>query len=101
VATPSGRLDEITPDGPRGPRYEPGPGLTYLAQKTQLSILPCHATFRNAWRLRTWDRFAIPKPFSRVDVTLGPLLRVPETGSEAAFLAEHRKIESALRAEAD
>ncbi|MBJ7391431.1 MAG: hypothetical protein JHC85_07700, partial [Chthoniobacterales bacterium] len=46
-------------------------------------------------------RFAIPKPFSRVDVTLGPLLSVPTTEDEAAFLAEHRKIESVLRAGAD
>lgn len=91
----------ITPDGPRGPCYELGPGLAYLAQKAQLPVLPCHAAFRSAWRLRTWDRFAIPKPFSRVDVTLGPLLSVPATEDEAAFLAEHRKIESVLRAGAD
>ena len=91
----------ITPDGPRGPRYALGPGLTYLAQKAQLPILPCHAAFSRAWRLRTWDGFVIPKPFSRVEVTLGPLLSVPPTDSEAAFLAENRKIESVLRAEAD
>ena len=91
----------ITPDGPRGPCYELGHGLTYLAQKAQLPLLPCHAAFQSAWRLRTWDRFAIPKPFSRVDVTLGPLLSVPATEDEAAFLAEHRKIESVLRAGAD
>lgn len=91
----------ITPDGPRGPRYALGPGLTYLAQKAQVPILPCHAAFGRAWRLHTWDGFTIPQPFSRVEVTLGPLFSVPPTESEAAFLAENRKIESVLRAEAD
>jgi lysophospholipid acyltransferase (LPLAT)-like uncharacterized protein len=90
----------ITPDGPRGPVYELGPGIVYLAQKAQLPVLPCHATFHNAWRLRTWDRFAIPKPFSRVDVTLGPLLRVPAADDEAALREEQRKIESVLREQA-
>ena len=90
----------ITPDGPRGPVYELGPGLVYLAQKAQLPVLPCHATFHGAWRLRTWDRFAIPKPFSRVDVTLGPLLRVPASDDESALRDELRKMESVLREQA-
>jgi len=90
----------ITPDGPRGPVYELGPGLVYLAQKAQLPVLPCHAVFHGAWRLRTWDRFTIPKPFSRVDVTLGPLLRVPASDDESALRDEQRKIESVLREQA-
>lgn len=87
----------ITPDGPRGPRYSLGPGLVYLAHKAQLPVLPCHANFRGAWHLRTWDGFAIPKPFSRVDVTLGPLLRVPAGGDDRQLAAEREKIESVLR----
>lgn len=87
----------ITPDGPRGPVYQLGPGLVYLAQKARLPVLPCHATFHSAWRLRTWDSFAIPKPFSCVDVTLGPLLRVPAAANEQSLHEEQRKIESALR----
>lgn len=88
----------ITPDGPRGPQYELGPGLVYLAHKAQLPILPCHAKFDRAWQLRTWDGFLIPKPFSRVEVTLGPLLHVPVTADGEHLEAERRKIESVLRA---
>jgi len=91
----------ITPDGPRGPKYSLGSGLVYLAQKASIPILPCHARFRGALRLRTWDQFAIPLPFARLDVTLGPLMEIPPAGDEAAFHSERRKIESALRAEAD
>jgi len=91
----------ITPDGPRGPKYSLGSGLVYLAQKAAIPIVPCHARFHGALRLKTWDQFAIPFPFSRLDVTLGPLIGIPPAGDEAAFESERRKIESALRAEAD
>lgn len=88
----------ITPDGPRGPQYRLGQGLVYLAQKAQLPVLPCHATFHGVWHLRTWDAFAIPKPFSRIDVTIGPLLRVPPGDEEQQLETERQKIESVLRA---
>ncbi len=91
----------ITPDGPRGPKYVLGPGLVYLAHKAQLPVLPCHAEFHGAWQLRTWDGFMIPKPFSRVEVTLGPLLHVPSVADESQLAAERERIESVLRAGTD
>ena len=91
----------ITPDGPRGPQYSLGAGLVYLAQKSGIPLLPCHARFHGALRLKTWDRFAIPLPFSRLDVTLGPLLIVLPTDTEDAFESERRKIESVLCAGSD
>jgi lysophospholipid acyltransferase (LPLAT)-like uncharacterized protein len=87
----------ITPDGPRGPKYELGAGLVYLAEKAGLPVLPVHANFSGCWRLRSWDQFMIPRPFSRVDITLGPLMRVPATQTDKEFEAERRKIESVLR----
>ena len=91
----------ITPDGPRGPRYELGPGMIYLAQRARIPIVPIHARFGRHWRLKTWDGFCIPKPFSRIDVTLAPTLNVPEQLDERQFEEERRKIESLLRAGAE
>jgi len=91
----------ITPDGPRGPRYELGPGMIYLAQRARIPIIPIHARFGRHWRLKTWDGFCIPKPFSRIDVTLAPAVTVPAELGEAEFEAGRRKIESLLRANAD
>ena len=59
----------LTPDGPRGPRYRIQPGIIKLAEATGAPIVPIHVRFSSAWRLKTWDRFVIPKPFSRVEVT--------------------------------
>ena len=91
----------ITPDGPRGPRYELGPGMIYLAQKAGIPIIPVHAHFGNCWRLKTWDGFCIPKPFSTVEVTVGAPEVVPAELTENEFEDERSKIESLLRAGAE
>ncbi|MSU24476.1 MAG: DUF374 domain-containing protein [Opitutus sp.] len=56
----------ITPDGPRGPCYELEPGGVIVARRTRAPVLLIGADFGSAWRLRSWDRFYLPKPFSRV-----------------------------------
>lgn len=56
----------ITPDGPRGPCYEMKPGGVIVARRTRAPILLIGGEFSSAWRLRSWDRFYLPKPFSRV-----------------------------------
>ncbi|HET9328563.1 MAG TPA: lysophospholipid acyltransferase family protein [Candidatus Eisenbacteria bacterium] len=72
-----GRILAITPDGPRGPAEQVKPGLVYLASRTGLPIVPVAASARNEWRMRSWDGFRIPKPFSRVMIGYGPPLAVP------------------------
>jgi len=56
----------ITPDGPRGPCYELKPGTVIVTRRTRTPMLIIGAEFESAWRLRSWDRFYLPKPFSRV-----------------------------------
>jgi lysophospholipid acyltransferase (LPLAT)-like uncharacterized protein len=56
----------ITPDGPRGPRYDLKPGAVIVARRASVPVLLIGGEFSSAWRLRSWDRFYVPKPFSRV-----------------------------------
>lgn len=56
----------ITPDGPRGPCYDVKPGAVIVARRTRAPLLLIGGEFESAWRLRSWDRFYLPKPFSRV-----------------------------------
>ena len=58
----------ITPDGPRGPVYELGPGIIFLAQKTGAAVLPINMEFSRCWRIESWDRFIVPRPFAKVRV---------------------------------
>ncbi len=56
----------ITPDGPRGPRRKAKKGVLELAYFSGCPIMPIAFNPSNAWRLNSWDNFAIPKPFSTV-----------------------------------
>lgn len=56
----------ITPDGPRGPCYELKAGAVIVPRRTGAPILLIGGDFESAWQLKSWDRFYLPKPFSRV-----------------------------------
>jgi len=74
----------ITPDGPRGPCYRVQPGVAALAQLTGAVVMPISYRASRKLRLKSWDRFQIPLPFSRCDITFGPPLTCPRaaTGAE-------------------
>lgn len=57
----------ITPDGPRGPFRSVAQGVVLISQKSKTPIVPFRIRASNYWQLKSWDRFTIPKPFSRVD----------------------------------
>lgn len=86
----------VTPDGPRGPRYEVQPGVIKIAQATDVEIIPIHIRYSSAWRLKTWDRFVIPKPFSRVSVIFDLPHRIPQNLSDEAFEAARISLEKCL-----
>jgi lysophospholipid acyltransferase (LPLAT)-like uncharacterized protein len=67
----AGRAVAFTPDGPRGPRRELKAGVVAAAQRGEAVIIPLHAESDRAWRLHSWDRFMIPKPFARVRISYG------------------------------
>lgn len=72
-----GRHAIITPDGPRGPRRQFTLGSIFLASKLGLPIVCVGIGFDQPWRLHSWDRFAIPRPFARARAVFGPPLLVP------------------------
>jgi lysophospholipid acyltransferase (LPLAT)-like uncharacterized protein len=74
----------ITPDGPRGPAATFASGALVAAQRSGSFILPVAASADRAWRLRSWDRFMIPKPFARVTVAYGAPAKVLAKTSRAA-----------------
>lgn len=75
----------ITPDGPRGPKHKLQPGVVKMAETTGASIVIVRVKYHNCWRLKTWDSFGIPKPFSKVEVILEQGFKVPSRLSESDF----------------
>ncbi len=82
----SGNDIGITPDGPRGPCYEVKPGGLIVTRRAQAPLLLLGFELESCWELRSWDRFRIPKPFSRVRVR-GELIPPAEQADRDAALA--------------
>lgn len=81
----AGREVAITPDGPKGPPGKFAPGALIAAQRSGSFILPVAASASRSWRLKSWDKFMIPKPFARVTVAYGPPTKVQATNPRAAL----------------
>jgi lysophospholipid acyltransferase (LPLAT)-like uncharacterized protein len=97
----SGRDAAITPDGPRGPCCRLQPGIIKLAQKTGAPIFPIAIRYHRVWQLKTWDRFKIPKPFSRVDVIFQELQTIEDRPGDDFLEGERLRIEELLLTESD
>ncbi len=67
----------LTVDGPRGPAQKVKPGAVTLAAHSGLPVVPIAYVAQNAWRLKSWDRFILPKPFSKITVRYGRMIRIP------------------------
>jgi lysophospholipid acyltransferase (LPLAT)-like uncharacterized protein len=79
----------VTPDGPQGPRRVVQSGVAYLASRTGLPVVVFGVGYDNPWRARSWDRFAVPRPFTRaVVVTAEPVLVPPD--ADKAILEHYR-----------
>lgn len=88
----------ITPDGPRGPRRRVQPGAIYLAARTGLPIVPFGIAFQSAWRARSWDRFAIPRPWSEAACVTAEPIHVPESLDKEGLETYRRLVEDQLNA---
>jgi lysophospholipid acyltransferase (LPLAT)-like uncharacterized protein len=86
----------ITPDGPRGPAYELGPGIIFLAQKTGAPIVPINMEYSSCWRVKSWDRFIIPRPFARVRVIIGQPHRIRSTSTPEELENERLRLQNAM-----
>jgi lysophospholipid acyltransferase (LPLAT)-like uncharacterized protein len=54
--------------------------------------------YSSCWRLKTWDRFILPRPFSKVRVLFGPVHRVQPTNTAEEFEAERLRLQNAMMA---
>jgi lysophospholipid acyltransferase (LPLAT)-like uncharacterized protein len=88
----------ITPDGPRGPRYVVQDGAMALAQVTGLPIVPTSYHLQWKIQLKSWDRFQIPLLFSRCEIIIGQVMRVPREASDAERESLRQQLETEMRA---
>ena len=84
----------ITPDGPRGPLYTVEPGVLVVTRRANAALVLVGAEFGPAKRLKSWDRFYVPWPFTRITMRCTVL---PATGPDGVKL-DAETVRVALRA---
>jgi lysophospholipid acyltransferase (LPLAT)-like uncharacterized protein len=67
----------FTADGPRGPIYQTKMGPIKLAQLAGVPAGGFHLEPARAWVLNSWDRFLVPRPFTRICVSWAEWTHVP------------------------
>ena len=95
-AVRAGKSAAFTVDGPRGPVYEAKPGALLLAAKANAAILPFSISLDRCWRLPSWDRIEIPKPFARAVVVIGERMYV-RNGNDDAELERFQQMLEEVR----
>ncbi len=92
-----GRNLIVTPDGPRGPRRVVKDGIALIGILSGFPIVPVNLFPKKMWRLRSWDKFVIPKPFTKIEVRFGaPLYPKPESASSEKASLYIEEIQKAM-----
>ncbi len=84
-------------DGPQGPFGVIKPGLLTIAQFSGAPILPVIISGQRRWVFNSWDRFMVPKPFSRVFVRFGKPIFVPRRLNTDDFETLRQDVEKQIK----
>jgi len=86
----------LLPDGSQGPIYQAKAGSIVLAQLAQVPIYPMSFSTEKCWRVASWDKIIIPKPFSKISIELGDSFGVPRKLEEGQLEEYRLKLENTL-----
>jgi lysophospholipid acyltransferase (LPLAT)-like uncharacterized protein len=86
----------FTVDGPRGPRYEAKTGAVVLAKKTGNPMLPFSVELEGSWKVGSWDRMQVPKPFTRARFIASEPIYIPPDADDTAIDAGRAELQHAL-----
>ena len=91
------RLGAHVLDGPRGPAGKIKPGVIRLAHAADALVVPFYTSADRAWYFNSWDNFLLPKPFSRVTLTYGDMIRFNPTTDPDEFESQRIRLEEIMR----
>src|SRR5262245_34468644 len=92
----AGCTTAFTIDGPRGPRYVAKMGAVLLAKKSGHPIVPVTMALDRDWTTPSWDRFQLPRQFTRARVFVAPPIYVPADADEAVLTAKRDELQQTL-----
>jgi len=86
----------FTIDGPKGPRYVAKMGAVLLAKKSGHPIMPVTMALDRYWTMASWDRFQVPKPFTRACIFVASPIYVPADADELTLAAKRDELQQTL-----
>lgn len=86
----------VTPDGPTGPIFQCKPGVAMLSQLSRAPLLPLAFAGSRVWRLRSWDQFMLPLPFSTIVIGIGQPLSITKDLAENNFATACEQMDKRL-----
>ena len=84
-------------DGPRGPAGRIKPGAIRLVHGTGSVIVPCYASADKAWYMNSWDKFMLPKPFAKVTLRFGEMIKFDPAENNEDFEKQRQHLENVMR----
>jgi lysophospholipid acyltransferase (LPLAT)-like uncharacterized protein len=93
-----GAMATIAVDGPKGPRREAKAGIVLLGKLTGCGVVPMAAGMERYWEFGSWDRYRLPKPFSRALILIGPPVIVPDDADDVVLEEKRLELERAMLA---
>jgi len=84
-------------DGPQGPAGIVKAGVISIARATGAVVVPFYTAADRAWYFKSWDRFMLPKPFARVTLRFGEMMRFPADREGSLFESQRQELERTMR----
>lgn len=84
-------------DGPRGPFGVVKSGVIRMAMDADAVVVPVYAVCESAWYFNSWDRFQLPKPFSKVIIRYGEMVKIHGSDSRLGFEEQRKKLEMTMQ----
>lgn len=91
------RLGAHILDGPTGPIGKVKAGAIKMALEADAVVIPLYTSTEQAWFFNSWDRFMLPKPFSRVCITFGREIRFKPSDNGNNFEHHRQYLENTMR----
>ena len=88
----------ILPDGSQGPIYKAKAGTIVLAQLSGAPICLFSCTTDRAWRVKSWDKLIVPKPFAKITIRIPELYHIPRDLNKEQLEEQRLKLEGSLNA---
>jgi len=83
-------------DGPRGPAGQVKAGVIRMAHATGAAIVPFYVLAEKAWYFNSWDRFMLPKPFTKVVLRFDAMVHYEPTTEASVFDVQRRDLEKRM-----